>query len=163
MAKRGVHVVPTYPGLRHPALLDWQDLATTDLDTISKWGNNGYPDYNCCCVAKSDGVYMLDIDDLAAAQKRGMPQLPQTLTSKTPGGGLHVFLQHNALSRSLGNANVYEGEGKEKKKIVEVKGHNAAVCAPGCAELKVPDRIEEIPLESDEPTDCPVLGTEEEL
>ena len=31
------------------------------------------------------------------------------------------------------------------------------------AELKVPDRIEEIPLESDEPTDCPVLGTEEEL
>jgi hypothetical protein len=26
MVQRGVHVVPTYPGLRYPALAGWQDL-----------------------------------------------------------------------------------------------------------------------------------------
>jgi putative DNA primase/helicase len=128
MATRGVHVVPTYPGLRHPALRDWQDLATRDPETINKWGSNGYAEYNCCSVAKKEGVGVLDIDDLEAAQRRGMPELPYTLTVKTPGGGRHIYFTHSAVSRTLGNCSVKEGE----KKIVEVKCHNAAVCAPGC-------------------------------
>lgn len=71
MAKRGVAVTPTYPGLRFPAKDGWNGTtdwyaATTDLVSIEAWANED-PNFNCCCVAKSDGVYMLDIDDLAAA------------------------------------------------------------------------------------------------
>ena len=73
MARRGVHVVPTYPGLRHPALPDWQNLATTDSATITNWGSNGYADYNCCSVAKKEGAGMLDIDDLEAARRQPAP------------------------------------------------------------------------------------------
>src|ERR1700730_7452851 len=84
MVKRGVHVVPTYRGLRHPALPGWQDLATTDLATINKWGSNGYTHFNCVSVAKltnpdnSPGAFFLDIDNLAAAKELGMPELPNT-------------------------------------------------------------------------------------
>ena len=136
MAQRGVAVTPTYPGLRHPAKDGWNGkdgwyAATTDLNTIEAWAKED-PNFNCCCIAKHDGIFMLDIDDLAAAQKRGMPLLPETFTVQTPGGGLHVYFKHTAQSRSLGNNNVYEGEGKSKKKIVEIKGHNVSVCAPGC-------------------------------
>jgi hypothetical protein len=44
-------------------------------------------------------------------------------------------------------------------KFQEVMKNNETILA----ELKAPDRIEEIPIESDKPTDWPVLGTEEEL
>ena len=136
MAQRGVAVTPTYAGLRFPALEGWTSAdgwfaATTDVDQIARWAEQD-PNYNCCCVGKRDGVYMLDIDDVEAARRRGMPELPPTFTVDTPGGGEHKYLIHNALSRTLGNANVYDGEGTDKKKIVEVKGHNTAVCAPNC-------------------------------
>ena len=55
MAKPGVHLVPTYPGLRHPALANWQNLATTDPETISNWGSNGYAEYNGCYRCEKAG------------------------------------------------------------------------------------------------------------
>ena len=143
VAKRGIAVTPTYKGLQHPAMPGWNGegewyAATTDLKQIEAWANEN-PSFNCCCVSKTDGAYMLDIDELAAAQKRGMPQLPQTFIVQSPSGGLHVYFQHTAISRSLGNCNVVEVIGKDedtgkeiKKKIVEIKAHNLACCAPGC-------------------------------
>ena len=134
MVRRGVHVVPTYPGLRHPALAGWQDLATTDPATINKWGSNGYSDFNCISVAKLTnpdntlGTFFLDIDNLAAAKELGMPELPDTLSVNTPSGGLHVYFTHTFISQTLGNCSVKVGE----EKVVEVKAHNAAVCSPGC-------------------------------
>jgi hypothetical protein len=138
MAKRGVAVTPTYPGLRHPAMPGWNGsegewyAATTDLKQIEAWAKEN-PNFNCCCVSKNEGAFMLDIGDLAASKRRGMPDLPQTFTVKTPGGGLHIYFKHTAISRSLGNCNIVEvdGEGKTKK-ILEVKGHHLACCAPGC-------------------------------
>jgi hypothetical protein len=149
MAQRGVAVTPTYAGLRYPAKPKWDGdpatdyyAATTDMKRIEAWAREN-PNFNCCCISKFDGKYSLDIDDLAKARERGMPDLPHTFMVDTPGGGLHVYLTHNALSRTLGNANVYEreeereddpetGKKKPRKKIVEVKGNNASVCAPGC-------------------------------
>jgi putative DNA primase/helicase len=134
MVKRGVHVVPTYPGLRHPALTGWQDLATTDSATINKWGSNGYSEFNCVSVAKrtnpdnTPGTFFLDIDNLAAAKELGMPELPNTLSVNTPSGGLHVYFAHTRISQTLENCSVKIGE----EKVVEVKAHNAAVCSPGC-------------------------------
>jgi putative DNA primase/helicase len=134
MIKRAVHVVPTYPGLRHPALPGWQDLATTDPATIGKWGSNEYARFNCVSVAKltnsdqTPGTFFLDIDNLAAAKQLGMPDMPNTLRVNTPSGGLHVYFTHTDISQRLGNCSIKIGE----EKVVEVKGHNAAVCSPGC-------------------------------
>lgn len=133
-AKRGVHVVPTYPGLRHPALPGWQELATTDPATINKWGSNGYSDFNCVSVAKlsnrdnTPGTFFLDIDNLAAARELGMPELPNTLLVNTPSGGLHVYFTHIRISQALGNCSVKV----DSEKVVEMKAHSAAVCSPGC-------------------------------
>jgi putative DNA primase/helicase len=129
MTRRGVAVVPTLPGLRHPALSEWPRLATTDAAEVDAWANSGYGSHNCCCVAKFGGVFFLDIDDLAAAQKLGIPALPSTLTVSTPGGGFHYYYRHTPETEALGNTrNVIA----DSKKIVELKGHNSAVAAPGC-------------------------------
>jgi putative DNA primase/helicase len=134
MAKRGVHVVPTYQGLRYPALAGWQDLATTDPAVINKWSSNGYSTFNCVSVAKrtnpdnTPATFFLDIDNLAAAKELGMPELPNTLSANTPSGGLHVYFKHSRISQVLDNCSVKVGE----EKVVEVKAHNAAVCSPGC-------------------------------
>jgi len=129
MIARGVYVVPTYPGYRHPALPAWQQMATIDPKTVEEWCSNGYADYNCVSVAKFGGVFMLDIDDLEAAKKRGIPKLPKTFTVRTPGGGIHSYFKHTKNSEMLGGYCAVK-EGGEK--IVEFKGHNAACCSPGC-------------------------------
>lgn len=126
-ASLGIAVVPTYKGLRHPALTNWQEMATTDLEKIAEWGNNGYRDYNCVCVAKGEGTGVLDIDDLAACKAAGMPPVPQTFTVKSP-KGYHVHFLHTDASRALGNRDIKV----DGAKILEVKCHNTAVAAPGC-------------------------------
>jgi hypothetical protein len=127
MIKRGVYVVPTYPGLRQPALKNWQNLATLDPAQVEQW-NNENPNYNCVSVAKNDGVAMLDIDNVEAAKRRGMPHLPRTLLVKTPSGGLHAYLKQTRASQTLGNRTVREAQ----EPVIEFKAHNTAVCSPGC-------------------------------
>jgi D5 N terminal like/Bifunctional DNA primase/polymerase, N-terminal len=126
---RGVHVVPTYRGYRHPALPAWQQIATTDPKVVEEWSRNGHADSNCVSVAKFGGVFMLDIDDLEAAKKRGIPELPKTFAVRTPGGGIHPYFKHTKESEMLGGYCAVKQDGE---KIVEFKGHNAACCSPGC-------------------------------
>ncbi len=126
-ATRGIAVVPTYNGLRHPALPNWQDMATTDLEQITAWANNCYADFNCVCVAKREGTGVLDIDDLAACKAAGMPPFFPTFTTKSP-SGYHLHYLQSEASRALGNRDVRV----EGAKILEVKCHNTAVAAPGC-------------------------------
>lgn len=104
MAKRGVAVTPTYPRLRHPAMPGWNGsegewyAATTDLKQIEAWAREN-PNFNCCSVSKSGGAFMLDIDDLAASKRRGMPDLPQTFTVKTPGWPSRLLQSHSNLAQ----------------------------------------------------------------
>lgn len=126
-ASLGIAVVPTYRGLRHPALARWQEMATTNLEKLTEWGSNSFADFNCVCVAKEEGTGILDIDDLAACKAAGMPPVPQTFTVKSP-NGYHIHFLHNDASRSLGNRDIKI----DRAKILEVKGHNTAVAAPGC-------------------------------
>ena len=130
LAQRGIHVVPTYPGLSKPLLDRWELLATTDPVTIEESGSNGYANYNCVSIAKFGGVGMVEIDDLEAAFKRGMPKLPPTFTVQSPGGNnhLHAYFQSTPESDALGNLCVYDENGK---KIVELKANNQGCCSPG--------------------------------
>jgi P4 family phage/plasmid primase-like protien len=127
VVSRGICVVPTYKGLRHPALANWQDMASNDPQVIREWGENGYSDFNCVCVAKNDATLAIDIDDLAACKAAGMPEVPQTFTVRSP-KGYHLHFLQSDETRMLGNRSIKS----EDTKILELKVHNAAVAAPGC-------------------------------
>jgi hypothetical protein len=120
----GIALVPTYKGLHHPALANWQDMATTDSEKIKEW-KTIYPDHNYVCVAKENGTLIIDIDDLAACKAHGMPPLPQTFTVRSPKGYHLHFLQTEAC-RLLGNRDVKV----DGAKILEFKCHNTAAAAP---------------------------------
>lgn len=138
----GIAIVPTYPLERRALFNDWQNQATTEMTTVEKWMTEGYilkdkttgadklhvvdEDHNWVCVSKSEGVGCMDIDDLEACQKLGMPALPEGFTVDTPSGGLHRPFQHDERTRKLGNRNVIVGG----KKVFEFKGNNAPWCAP---------------------------------
>jgi Bifunctional DNA primase/polymerase, N-terminal len=119
----GIALVPTYKGLRHPALPNWQEMATTDSKKIEEW-ETLYPDYNYVCVAKENGTLIVDIDDLAACKAAGLPPVPQTFTVKSP-KGFHLHLSQTEASRLLGNRDVKV----DGAKILEVKCHNTAAAA----------------------------------
>jgi P4 family phage/plasmid primase-like protien len=125
LTELGIAVVPTYKGLRHPALANWQEMATTDKSKLADW-EKIYTDYNYCCVAKEEGVMILDIDNLQACKAADLPPVPKTLTVKSP-KGYHLYFRQTDASRALGNRDVKVGEDK----ILEVKSHNKAVAAPG--------------------------------
>jgi P4 family phage/plasmid primase-like protien len=137
----GIALVPTYRGLRYPALPAWQEMATTAPQVISRWKTE-YPDFNYCCVAKQESVGIVDIDDLPACKAAGLPPLPITFTTKSP-KGYHAYFRQSAALRALGNRAVQADE----RKVLEVKCHNTAVAAPGC----VRDDGKEYTIYQDEP------------
>lgn len=129
MIRRGVCVVPTYPGLRHPALEKWQDIASCSEAQIREWGSNGYAHANCISVSKRGKTWSLDVDDIVAAKAAGMPESGKTLRVRTPRGGAHLYFSHSPESEALPSyLAVKDAQGN---KIVEAKLHNAAVASPG--------------------------------
>lgn len=128
LIRRGIAVVPTQAGLRYPVLPEWQNKATVNATQVRAWGKEN-PSYNCCCIAKFGGVGMYDIDDLVACLAKGMPPLPETFTVKSPKGGIHGYFLHTPETEALGTTRDVKND---KIKIFELKGHNAACCAPGC-------------------------------
>lgn len=91
---------------KHPlatAVPHGKDDATTDLGQIAEWLAR-YPDCNWG-VRPPVGVIVLDVDprnggasNLAALQTRNRP-LPATLTARTGGGGLHIWLSYTGPAR----------------------------------------------------------------
>ena len=123
MARRGVRQVPSFsPRDRFPGPKDWQNIATTDETVLTRWGNNGYAEYNSCSVA-DDNIDIVDVDDYAAAKALGMP-ITKTFAVQTPSGGYHLYYRKTERSRNLGN--------RAMAKVVEFKSKSAAVAAPGC-------------------------------
>src|ERR1017187_3134073 len=70
MAELGVPVVPLPAAHKDPPPKGFPTLATTDMAVINGWlVPNGKPaiatlDSNCACVAKPDGFWFLDIDNM---------------------------------------------------------------------------------------------------
>jgi len=100
-------------------------MATIDPTVIREWETR-YRDYNYCCIAKDDRAMIWDIDDLAALKGAGVPVIPHTLTVKSP-KGYHLYFQQDDRTRALVNRDIKIGDNK----VLEIKGHNKAVAAPG--------------------------------
>lgn len=90
-AARGFRIFPILPGDKVPPKeMTWKEQATTDAGQIRAWFTFD-PNYNYG-VATGGNLLVVDVD----ANKNGYASLidldlPETLTVRTPGGGLHLY------------------------------------------------------------------------
>lgn len=100
-AARGFRVFPVLPGDKVPPKdMRWKQEATTDPARIRAWWAQE-PSYNYG-VATGAGVLVVDVD----ANKNGYASLldldlPDTLTVRTPGGGLHLYYSAPDVQNSV--------------------------------------------------------------
>lgn len=93
----------TAPG-KHPRTEKGLKDASSDPAVLDAWWRSMYPSANIAVVTgASSGVVGLDIDPRhggeagLAALIRDIGVLPETLTAKTGGGGLHLFFKHPGI------------------------------------------------------------------
>lgn len=108
-AARGWAVFPLMPGSKFPFAGTQAHMdATTDIAVINDWWTK-HPDANIGIALAPSGLYVLDVDTglkKDGTRKRGREtlakiddQLPDTLTSFTPRGGLHgIFVRPEGLT-----------------------------------------------------------------
>lgn len=100
-AARGFRIFPIQPGAKVPPKgMLWRNEATDDPAKIRAWWAFN-PNYNYG-VAGGDGWLIVDVD----AGKNGFASLldvdlPETLSVRTPGGGLHLYLRGPDVANSV--------------------------------------------------------------
>lgn len=124
MARRGWRIFPLKPGRKTPAILGWENAATTDHDRIRRWWN--HPDHTGDGIGIAcgpSGLLVIDCDQpkpggtlsgttgirdgadaLAAVAEQAGERLPiETFTVHTGSGGLHLYYRQPEPAR-LGNS-----------------------------------------------------------
>jgi len=94
-AQAGFAVFPCQPFSKIPATPNGLHDATTDLDQIDAWWSEN-PTYNIGISPARSAMFVLDVDpplgvDTLAAKTSQHGHLPETLTIRTPRGGLHYW------------------------------------------------------------------------
>lgn len=120
-AERGFFVFPLHPGTKVPVHNAWYDVATNDPDVIrALWGDTPY---NIGVHAKDHIIVDIDckngVDGSLAFFDLGYDS--DTLTVRTPTGGLHLYYKGPAVQNSAGKL----GEG------LDVRSFHGYVIAPG--------------------------------
>jgi len=118
-AEHGIHVVPVHyvdetgncscknPKCsskgKHPSIRDWPNQATIDSTKIKSWWTE-QSSFNIGIVAGSkSNLVVLDIDarhngyESLKTLEKEIGSLPNTVTAKTGGGGLHILFRHPGL------------------------------------------------------------------
>src|SRR5258708_31797574 len=126
LAKLGFPVFPLVPNAKVPAIKNWQELATTNPESIRKcWTedpkrNIGIP---------TDGYVVIDIDprkggDATFAELTLFEEFPKTARSKTRAGGDHIFYALPIGTRVKGGTDLL-GQG------IDIKSAGGLVVAAG--------------------------------
>lgn len=117
-ARMGWALLPVASGSKVPALCDWPNLATFDLETVDRW----FADYPACNIGmatgeKSGNVIVIDLDvkseqgidgtEVALDWQMEHGLWPETATACTGGGGRHYFFRvpssiPGSVNRELG-------------------------------------------------------------
>ncbi len=115
--KRGWKIFPLKPGLKTPATSSGFKDATTDLDQISQWFDNGVHNLG---IATGHGLAVLDIDRKGG--KDGLTvirhleaihgALPDTYKVSTPSGGEHWFYAYPPDYTIQSKANLFKEHGE---------------------------------------------------
>ena len=120
-AERGWRVVPIVPGEKRPAITDWVNKATTDVEVIERWWSANRGCGVGIVTGRESGIFVVDIDgEKGAATLRELEakhgKLPPTFSVKT-GGGYHFYFRYpdfeirNDASKRLGPGLDIRGEG----------------------------------------------------
>ena len=119
----------TAPG-KHPRTENGLKDASSDPAVLDAWWRTMYPTANIAVVTGAhSGVVGLDIDPRhrgeagLAALIRDIGELPETLTTRTGGGGLHLFFKHPGVHlKNAQELNGYTG--------VDFRGDSGYLCLP---------------------------------
>lgn len=137
-AARGFRVFPLRDNGKRPVWEGWTETATSDPDTIRSWWEG--TDYNIGVL--TTGLLGVDLDmkegrdGLAAWRALGGPE--DTLTVRTPSGGLHLYFWGADVRLSAGAL----GAG------VDIRSHNGYLVAPGSTIDGVPYQvIRDVPMQ----------------
>jgi putative DNA primase/helicase len=112
----GRHTEPKDIG-KHPALMDWNDKASCDPNTVDQWWKNE-PDNNIGVVCHKSGIFVVDIDPRSGGSKSYEKflelldyDLPETIEQYTgtyagdsgPERGKHIFYKYDGNEKLVGN------------------------------------------------------------
>ena len=152
LARRGFHVVPGAAGRKHPALPDWQHVATRDEAQIRSWWTDVYAGrpviVACGTFTDPDTgeywkLYVLDLDtkdgkdgvaelDAIVVHPIHGGELPCTLTVRTPSGGRHlIYKTHEELRQVVGWGHGVEVPGIAKAGIDTRAGDRGLIVGAG--------------------------------
>jgi hypothetical protein len=111
---------------KHPRVLEWQKVATTDAAQIKTWWSKWQGANIGIATGKGSNVIVLDVDankggDVSLSELFENSEIPETLTAKT-GNGFHFFFQ-TVADVDIKNSVVKIGEG------LDIRGENGFVVA----------------------------------
>lgn len=140
-ARRGWHVFPVHPRSKVPAVSDWENTATTDLDQIAAWWQ--HKPFNIGISTGPSGLLVIDLDPshglpapdrwrdarhgtdvLTQLAADAAEPVPETFTVATPSGGRHLYFRQ---PDGLRLRNTQGGLGWR----IDTRGHGGYVLAAG--------------------------------
>jgi len=125
LAAKGFEVFPIKPGAKFPPLIkDWPNKASNTTQFFAPWWDK-WPDANIGIHCK--GLVVIDVDpakggDDSLAFLCMAHDLPDTLTTRTPTGGRHLFYR---TTKAVQNGVDVLGKG------LDIRSQNGYVVAPG--------------------------------
>ena len=132
-AEMGLFVFPAKPGEKSPAFVGWQGSSTTDAGQITEWWTKA-PACNIGIDCEKSGLFVLDYD--CKDGKRGLQvreewqelhKMPQTLTVRTPSGGLQEYYRGRGKSQT----ELFKSDPNNRKTgCVDVRAAGGLVIAP---------------------------------
>ena len=139
LAEYGFHVFPLEPNSKLPAISAWQKKATRDEKQIKRWWTCPVleieQDFNIGIFTGrfglDRGLLVVDVDtkhgvdgreSLAQLLERESRELPKTLVSETPTGGLHIIF---TIDESIKQGAHVLGKG------LDIRSRGGYIVAPG--------------------------------
>jgi Bifunctional DNA primase/polymerase, N-terminal/AAA domain/Primase C terminal 1 (PriCT-1) len=126
MAARNIPCIRLQFKSKKPMDSAWQNLATTDTNTICEWDKDT-PKAGCACVAKPDGFLFFECDEKSALDRfeKETGESLKTFTVQSSPGKFHFYYTQTDLSRKVGSIT--------QKQLVfgSLRQNDAYVVAPG--------------------------------
>ena len=132
-AAMGLYVFPAKPGQKSPAFVGWQESSTTDAEQIKAWWTQA-PACNIGIDCEKSGLFVLDYDCKHGKQGltvredwRKLHRMPDTLTVRTPSGGLQEYYRGKGKSQT----ELFKRDpGDRKSGCVDTRAAGGLVIAP---------------------------------
>ena len=123
--------------------------ATVDQEVVAAWFDGRVQLNIGICAGEESGLVLLDIDPAhGGSESIKKYRVPDTLTIKTGGGGLHYYFKHPAEVKVRNSAGKL-GPG------IDVRGHHGYVVAPPSKHISGKEYVFEIDPRAIGPAPCP--------